>query len=208
MTQISLSQAVIVEGRYDKIRLSSLIDGLILETNGFRIFKDREKLALIRALAHRRGIVILTDSDSAGFRIRRYLQSAVSPQDREKVYQAYIPEILGKEKRKAQPSKAGTLGVEGMPTQVLLDALKRAGVPLDGGPALPMGTLTKADLFRDGLTGGPESAALRRALMARLNLPPYLSANALLEVLNASVSRQEYQALIEQLAAAERGETQ
>ena len=197
-----------MEGRYDKIRLSSLIDGLILETNGFRIFKDREKLALIRALAHRRGIVILTDSDSAGFRIRRYLQSAVSPQDRDKVYQAYIPEILGKEKRKAQPSKAGTLGVEGMPTQVLLDALKRAGVPLDGGPTLPMGTLTKADLFRDGLTGGPESAALRRALMARLNLPPYLSANALLEVLNASVSRQEYQALIEQLAAAKRGETQ
>ena len=213
MTKISLSQAVIVEGLYDKIRLSSLLDGLILETNGFRIFKDREKLALIRALAHRRGIIILTDSDSAGFRIRQYIRSAISPQDRDKVYQAYIPEILGKEKRKAQPSKAGTLGVEGMPTQALLDTLKRAGIPMDGGSAPPAGDLTKADLFRDGLAGGPDSAALRRALMARLSLPPYLSANALLEVLNASVSRQEYEALMEALHAAgtesaEREETQ
>ena len=111
---IVLQQAIIVEGRYDKIRLRSLIDGLILETNGFRIFKDKEKLALIRAMAHRKGIIILTDSDSAGFRIRRYIQSAISPQDRTKLYQAYIPEILGKEKRKSQPSKAGTLGVEGI----------------------------------------------------------------------------------------------
>ncbi len=197
---IVLQQAIIVEGRYDKIRLHSLIDGLILETNGFRIFKDKEKLALIRAMAHQKGIIILTDSDTAGFRIRRYIQSAIPPQDRTKLYQAYIPEILGKEKRKSQPSKAGTLGVEGMPTQILLDALKRAGVPILGETEKPRKkTVTKGDFFQDGLTGSENSSELRREIMSRLGLPPYLSANALLDVINSSMSRQEYDAIIAQV---------
>ncbi len=198
---ISLRQAVIVEGRYDKIRLDSLIDGLILETNGFRIFKDREKLALIRALAHRRGIVILTDSDSAGFRIRGYIRSAIPAQDQRNVYQAYIPEILGKEKRKAHPSKAGTLGVEGMPSQILLEALKRAGIPFsgEGEQSFQGEPITKMDFFQDGLTGSENSGELRRAVMSRLDLPPYLSTNALLEVLNASITRREYEELIHEI---------
>lgn len=194
---IILQQAVIVEGRYDKIRLQSLVDGLILETNGFRIFKDREKLALIRSMAHRRGIVILTDSDTAGFKIRRYIQSAIPAEDRNHLYQAYIPEILGKEKRKAQPSKAGTLGVEGMPTQILLDALKRAGVPISGETQKPREkAVTKADFFQDGLTGSGNSSSLRQEVMSYLGLPHYLSANALLDVINSSMSRQEYEEMI------------
>lgn len=209
-TLISIKQAIIVEGRYDKIRLNSLIDGLILETNGFRIFKDREKLALIRIMARRRGIVILTDSDSAGFRIRGYIRSAIPAEDQGKIYQAYIPEILGKEKRKAQPSKAGTLGVEGMPSQILLNALSRAGIPLsDGeGEVRKQPPITKTDFFRDGLTGGADSGAKRRAVMSRLNLPPYLSANALLEILNASMTRREYEELIAQICSEQKEGTQ
>lgn len=197
---IVLQQAVIVEGRYDKIRLHSLIDGLILETNGFRIFKDREKLAFIRAMAHQKGIIILTDSDTAGFRIRRYIQSAIPPQDRKNLYQAYIPEILGKEKRKSQPSKAGTLGVEGMPTQVLVDALKRAGVPISGETEKPREKpVSKADFFQDGLTGSGNSSGFRREIMSRMGLPSYLSANALLDVINSSMSRKEYDDMIAQV---------
>ncbi len=190
---ITLTQAVIVEGRYDKIRLSSLLDTVIVETNGFRIFKDREKLALIRALAHKKGIVILTDSDTAGFRIRRYLQGAISKEDYKNIYHAYIPEILGKEKRKLQPSKEGTLGVEGMSTQILLEALQRAGV-LAGEISQPREThpLTKLDFYEDGLTGKENSEALRLQLLRQLSLPHYLSANALLQVINATMTREEY----------------
>lgn len=190
---ITLTQAVIVEGRYDKIRLSSLLDTVIVETNGFRIFKDREKLALIRALAHKKGIVILTDSDTAGFRIRRYLQGAIPKEDYKNIYHAYIPEILGKEKRKLQPSKEGTLGVEGMSTQILLEALQRAGV-LAGEISQPREThpLTKLDFYEDGLTGKENSEALRLQLLRQLSLPHYLSANALLQVINATMTREEY----------------
>ena len=194
---ITLTQAVIVEGRYDKIRLSSLLDTVIVETNGFRIFKDREKLALIRALAHKKGIVILTDSDTAGFRIRRYLQGAISKEDYKNIYHAYIPEILGKEKRKLQPSKEGTLGVEGMSTQILLEALQRAGV-LAGEISQPREThpLTKLDFYEDGLTGKENSEALRLQLLRQLSLPHYLSANALLQVINATMTREEYRQVL------------
>ena len=190
---ITLTQAVIVEGRYDKIRLSSLLDTVIVETNGFRIFKDREKLALIRALAHKKGIVILSDSVTAGFRIRRYLQGAISKEDYKNIYHAYIPEILGKEKRKLQPSKEGTLGVEGMSTQILLEALQRAGV-LAGEISQPREThpLTKLDFYEDGLTGKENSEALRLQLLRQLSLPHYLSVNALLQVINATMTREEY----------------
>jgi len=194
---ITLKQAVIVEGRYDKIRLSSLLDATILETNGFRIFKDKEKLALIRALAHKRGIVILTDSDTAGFRIRRYLQGSIPQADHKNLYHAYIPEILGKEKRKEQPSKAGTLGVEGMSTKILVNALERAGILTDT-PAMPKtDPITKLDFYEDGLTGKDDSAALRQKLMKQLGLPQYLSANALLDVVNAIMTREEYRQALE-----------
>ena len=128
---IHLRQAVVVEGKYDKIRLSALVDGPILVTNGFRIFKNREQLALLRRLARQDGILILTDSDAAGFKIRNYIKSAV-PNGR--IYHAYIPEILGKEARKDHPSKEGTLGVEGMDLQILAAALQKSGVLFAEGP--------------------------------------------------------------------------
>lgn len=194
---ITLTQAVIVEGRYDKIRLRSLLDATILETNGFRIFKDKEKLALIRALAHKKGIVILTDSDTAGFRIRRYLQGAIPKEDHKNLYHAYIPEILGKEKRKEHASKEGTLGVEGMSTKILVAALERAGVLTDA-PAVPKkDPVTKIDFYEDGLTGKDDSASMRLKLMKLLGLPHYLSANALLEVVNAVMTREEYRQAVE-----------
>lgn len=189
---ITLTQAVIVEGRYDKIRLNSLLDAMILETNGFRIFKDKEKLALIRALAHKKGIVILTDSDTAGFRIRRYLHGAIPKEDHKNLYHAYIPEILGKEKRKDQPSKEGTLGVEGMSTQVLLAALERAGVLAEHGNAPKGDPVTKMDFYEDGLTGRDNSSELRAKMMKKMGLPHYLSTNALLDVINAVMTREEY----------------
>ena len=194
---LTLTQAVIVEGRYDKIRLRSLLDATILETNGFRIFKDKEKMALIRALAHKKGIVILTDSDTAGFRIRRYLQGAIPKEDHKNLYHAYIPEILGKEKRKVQPSKEGTLGVEGMSTEILVSALERTGVLACRDAAPRPDPVTKLDFYEDGLTGRDDSSALRAALMKQMGLPHYLAANALLDVVNAVMTREEYRQALE-----------
>lgn len=189
---IKVKEAVIVEGKYDKIKLSSLIDGLIIETNGFQIFKDKEQMAFIRKLADTRGIIVLTDSDSAGFLIRHYLAGAIEP---EKIKHAYIPDILGKEKRKAKPSKEGKLGVEGVPAQIIRDALKRAGAGLDtrqasaGGSA---GKITKADLYLTGLSGTRDSAQKRRALLKMLSLPEHLSANSLTQVLNDIMDYDEF----------------
>lgn len=192
---IKLSQAVIVEGKYDKIKLSSLLDAIIIETGGFAIYKDREKLELIRALAKKTGILILTDSDRAGFQIRSYLKGAVKDGQ---VLHAYIPDILGKERRKTEPSKEGKLGVEGMAPAVLLDALKRAGVcPCEREENARR--ITKTDLFCDGLSGTQDSAALRRRLLSSLGLPQRLGANALVEVLNAFYSYERYKQLIAQL---------
>ena len=191
---IRLEQAVIVEGKYDKIKLSGVVDALILQTNGFRIFKDKEKRALIKSLAHGPGIVILTDSDTAGLVIRNFVKSVAGGG---KVTNVYIPQILGKEKRKQQPSKEGTLGVEGMTEQVLLQALERAGI----GSCTPKAgrQVTKLDFFEDGLTGKSESARLRSRLLSRLELPGYLSSNALLEVVNAMMDYEEYKQLVKQL---------
>ena len=191
---IQLEQAVVVEGKYDKIRLDALLDAVIIETNGFRIFKDPDKVALLRELAERTGIVVLTDSDAAGFKIRNYIRSTVRTG---KVYHAYIPEILGKERRKAHPSKEGTLGVEGMQTQVLLQALERAGIGAREGE--PGRRITKADFFSDGLSGTPGSAERRQRLIARLGMPHYLSANSLLDILNTLYSYEQYQQLVQTL---------
>jgi ribonuclease M5 len=186
---IRVKEAVIVEGKYDKIKLSSLIDGLILQTNGFRIFKDPEQMALIRSLADTRGILILTDSDAAGFMIRNYLSGCIAP---DKIRHAYIPDILGKEKRKRKPSKEGKLGVEGVPAEILKAALMRAGVGAQEAAVPPTRTITKTDLFLRGLSGGPSSAKKRTVLLKKLSLPEYLSANALLEVLNGILNYDEF----------------
>lgn len=186
-----IKEAIVVEGRYDKNTLSQVVDALILETSGFGIFKDPQKLALLRRVAKERGLVVLTDSDGAGFVIRSYLKGAVDPA---LVKQAYIPDRYGKEKRKSTPGKEGKLGVEGMEPEVLLEALRRAGCTfLEEGeaPAAPRRQITKADLFAAGLSGGPGAAEKRQALLKKLDLPEHLSPNALLEVLNALYSYEE-----------------
>ena len=180
-----VAEVIIVEGRYDKNTLSQVVDATILETSGFGIFHDAQRLALFRRLARERGIILLTDPDGAGFVIRGHLKGAIPPSQ---VKQAYIPDRPGKERRKRAPGKEGKLGVEGMPPQVLLDALRRAGATfLDEGEApLKRGRpVTPADLYAAGYAGTPDAAARRRALLQRLDLPERLSTPALLDVLNA-----------------------
>ena len=190
-------EAVVVEGRCDKAKLSALIEGTIVETGGFAIFNDRDKMELIRRLAAKRGVIILTDSDGAGFLIRSKLCSCLPP---EQVKHAYIPDIYGKERRKAKPSKEGKLGVEGMTLETLRDCLIRAGAIIEGAPGgdAPQ-ELTKADLFELGLSGGESSADRRKALQRRLKLPERLSANGLLQALRALYTREELLDILENL---------
>lgn len=181
-----------MEGRYDKNTLSQLVDTVILETSGFAIFNNKERLALFRRLAESRGLVILTDSDGAGFVIRNYLKGAIDPA---LVKHAYIPDVFGKERRKRAPGKEGKLGVEGMRPNLLEEALRRAGCTFlneSSGGAQPCRVITKADLFALGLSGGPDSAGKRAALLQKLDLPVHLSANALLDVLNALYTYEEF----------------
>lgn len=190
---IRIREAIIVEGRYDKNTLAQIVDAPILETSGFGIFHDRQRLALLRRLAETRGIIVLTDSDGAGFVIRNYLRGAIDPSQ---VKNAYIPDIAGKERRKRTASKEGKLGVEGMRPDVLLEALRRAGATIEGEETPAAGArITKADLYAAGLTGGADSKAARQRLLAQLDLPEHLSTNALLEVLNALMTREEFQKL-------------
>lgn len=191
-----LKEVIVVEGRYDKNALAQVVDGPIVTLEGFSVFHNQEKLALLRRLAAERGLIILTDSDGAGFVIRNYLKGALP---KEQVKHAYIPDIPGKERRKRAPGKEGKLGVEGMRPAVLLEALRRCGaVFLDGEAACPAGEpITKADLFSLGLTGGPNSAAKRRELLRRLDLPEHLTANGLLEVLNLLYSREAFWEAVE-----------
>ncbi len=193
---IRIKEAIVVEGRYDKNALSQVVDAVILETAGFGVFKDGERLALLRRLAESRGLIVLTDSDGAGFVIRSYLKGAIPP---EQVKHAYIPDVYGKERRKRAPGREGKLGVEGMTPDVLLQALLRAGATVEGEePAAPRGQLTPADLFTLGLTG-PDSARRRSALLRRLALPEHMSAKALLTVLNALYTPAEAAALAAEL---------
>ena len=180
-----IKEVIVVEGRYDKNTLSQIVDATVVTLGGFAVFNDREKVAFLRRLAEERGLVVLTDSDGAGFVIRNYLKGAL-PKD--KVKQAYIPDIPGKEKRKRTPGKEGKLGVEGMRPEVLEAALRRAGATFldETGEAAPKRqAITKADLMALGLSGGPGAAERRKELLHRLELPERLSPNALLEVLNA-----------------------
>ncbi|MGN0498613.1 MAG: toprim domain-containing protein [Acutalibacteraceae bacterium] len=194
---IKIKEAVIVEGKYDKIKLSGLIDAPIIETNGFRIFKDREKAALLKTLAHSRGIIILTDSDSAGFVIRSHIKGIVGGG---RILNAYVPEILGKEKRKSQPSKENLLGVEGLADEYILNALKSCGATFIDNPSGEVRQqITKTDLYNAGLSGRENSAQLRQKLLERLNLPKYITAKALPEILNCLITAEEFEQIVNSL---------
>ncbi len=185
-----IKEVIVVEGRYDKNALSQVVDAVILETSGFGIFKDSQKQKLLRTLADSRGLIVLTDPDGAGFVIRGFLSGITDPST---VKHAYVPDVYGKERRKSTASKEGKLGVEGMRPQVLLDALRRAGATFEGQDAIKNSeTITKADLFARGLSGGEGSAEKRRTLLQRLDLPERLTADGLLEVLNALMSREDF----------------
>lgn len=192
---IKLKEAVIVEGKYDKIKLSSLVDGLIITTDGFGIFKDREKRELIKTLAKKRGIIILTDSDSAGFLIRSHIKGFVSDGE---IKNVFIPDVFGKEKRKSAPSKEGKLGVEGMDRELLENALKKAGI-VEEKTSPNAKKVLKSDLFEDGISGGADSKAKRTRLLKELGLPERMSANALLETVNALYSFEEYKAAVSRI---------
>ncbi len=166
-----IKEAILVEGKYDKIKLSSVLDALIIETNGFSVYKDSEKRNYIKRLAAERGLLILTDSDNAGRQIRNYITSFVPS---EQIKHIYIPDIYGKEKRKAAPSKEGKLGVEGIPVDILLEALKSAGVAAESASERKI-TLTTADCMELGLTGSPDSSLRRKQLMKALKLPENLT---------------------------------
>lgn len=195
---LKIKEAIVVEGRYDKNTLSQVVDTLIIPVDGFQVFKKRDTVRMLRRVAERRGLVILTDSDGAGFVIRNHLKSAIPPQW---VKHAYIPDIYGKERRKTAPGKEGKLGVEGMPPRVLEDVLRRAGATVLGEQSEPASRreITKADLFQDGLSGGAGSRARRSALLKSLDLPEHLTPNALVPVLNSLLTYEEYQTLVENL---------
>ena len=184
-----IREVIIVEGRYDKNTLSQVVDAVILETSGFGIFNDKQKQKLLRTLAESRGLIVLTDSDGAGFVIRNFIKGCVDPK---LVKHAYIPDLYGKERRKSAPSKEGKLGVEGMRPEVLLDALRRAGATIDGESTAQQSAISKADLYARGFSGCADSAEKRKALIRKLELPERLSSTALLDVLNALMTREEF----------------
>ncbi|MDR2671551.1 MAG: DUF4093 domain-containing protein [Oscillospiraceae bacterium] len=188
-----IREVIVVEGKYDKNVLRQVVDATVLTTDGFSIFKDHEKKKLLLRLAEERGLIILTDGDGAGFVIRNHLKGLL-PKDR--VKHAYIPDVRGRERRKKTGSRAGLLGVEGMRPEVLLDALRRAGATMETGRRSSRGDLTKADLMEDGLSGRPDSAIRRAALLDALDMPARMTANALLEVLNLLCDRTAYKALV------------
>lgn len=193
---VRIREAIVVEGRYDKNTLSQIVDAPILETNGFGIMHDKAQLALLRQVAQRRGLIVFTDSDGAGFVIRNYLKGAISPRY---LKHAYIPDIPGKERRKSAPGKEGKLGVEGMTPQILIEALRRAGATIDGEPPCAETRITKMDLVELGLSGGKNSAARRLALLRHLALPEHMSANAMLQALNLLYTPLELRQLLEEL---------
>ena len=184
---VKIREAIVVEGRYDKNTLSQIVDAPIFQTDGFGIFKNQEQLTLLRCLAEKRGLIVFTDSDGAGFVIRNFLKGAIQPQY---LKHAYIPDISGKEKRKTAPGKEGLLGVEGMTPEIILNALQRAGATInDELTVTNCQQLTKSDLFFMGLSGSPDSSVKRKRLQKMLDLPEHLSCNALLEVLNLLYSK-------------------
>jgi len=194
---VKLQQAIVVEGRYDKNTLSQIIDAPILQTNGFGIMKDKQQLALLRKVAKTRGLIVFTDSDGAGFVIRNFLKSVIEPQY---LLHAYIPDIAGKEKRKSAPGKEGKLGVEGMTPAVIIECLRRAGATFLGDEtAEPCKQITKQDLMELGLSGGPNSSALRGKLLKKLDFPGHMSANAMLQALNVLYTPEQLKDICKEL---------
>lgn len=191
---IKIDEAIIVEGKYDKIKLSSIVDAVIITTNGFGIFKDEEKLELIRYYAQKTGVIILTDSDAAGRKIRGYIKGAVGEG---RIINVYIPDIFGKEKRKTKPSAEGKLGVEGIDVRILLSAFSKAGIT--SSERKQRSDITKLTLYEYGLSGGENSSALREKLQLRLGLPRQLSAGALTEILGTMMSSEELRSLINEI---------
>ena len=186
---LKIREAIVVEGRYDKNTLAQIVDAPILETKGFGLFKDPKQLELLRSVAKKRGLIVLTDSDGAGFVIRNHIKSAIPAKY---LKHAYIPDVAGKEKRKAAPGKEGKLGVEGMSPEVLLAALKNAGATIEGeSMARENDQITKQDFVEFGLSGGLNASERRKRLQNRLHLPEHMSANALLQALNLLLSREE-----------------
>lgn len=192
MEKIKISQAIIVEGKYDKIKLSSFIDGVIIVTNGFGIYKDKDIVQLIRYYAQRQGIIVLTDSDTAGFKIRGHIKSIVP---KGKIINLYAPEILGKEKRKTHPSKEGKLGVEGINVNVLKALFEKVGVK--GEIRENPSPVTNLDFFQLGITGQKNSSRLREKLLDKLELPKLVSSKALLEIVNSRFSKDEFYEFME-----------
>lgn len=178
---IKIREAIVVEGRYDKNTLSQIVDAPILETSGFGIMKDKAQLSLLRKVAQTRGLIVFTDSDGAGFVIRNFLKGAIPANQ---LKHAYIPDVFGKERRKAAPGKEGKLGVEGMSREVLVEALVKAGATIEGENNTPIGSITKQDFVELGLSGGKDSALKRQLLLKKLGLPEHMSSNAMLQALN------------------------
>ena len=191
---VKIKEAILVEGRYDKNTLSQIVDAPILETSGFGIFKDKKQMALLRQVAEKRGLIVFTDSDGAGFVIRNHVKSAISGKY---LKHAYIPDIQGKEKRKASPGKEGKLGVEGMSREIIVEALRRAGATIEGEEGISSHTITKQDLMALGLSGGPDASAKRLALLKKLDLPEHMSPNAMLQALNLLFSLEELTNIVE-----------
>lgn len=191
---VKIKEAILVEGRYDKNTLSQIVDAPILETSGFGIFKDKKQMALLRRVAESRGLIVFTDPDGAGFVIRNHIKSAIPGKY---LKHAYIPDILGKERRKATPGKEGKLGVEGMTPAVILEALRRAGATIEGEETTSTAQITKQDLMELGLSGGADAGAKRQKLLKKLNFPEHMSANAMLQALNLLYSLEELKTMIE-----------
>lgn len=189
---LKVEQAIVVEGKYDKIKLESIIDATIVVTNGYGIFKDREKLELIRFYARKKGIIILTDSDGAGFKIRGFLKGSVPEGS---IKNVYIPDIFGKEKRKVKPSAEGKLGVEGIKKELIVEAFRKAGINFvseEGAEKTERNPVTRTDIYEAGLTGTPESSEKRKKLLKKLGLPERLSTSGMLEALNTMMSAEEF----------------
>ena len=191
---VKIKEAIVVEGRYDKNTLSQILDAHILETSGFGIFKDKQQMALLRRVAETRGLIVFTDSDGAGFVIRNHIKSAIPAQY---LKHAYIPDVYGKEKRKAAPGKEGKMGVEGMKADVILESLRRAGATMDGETPRSVREITKQDLMELGLSGGPDASAKRLKLLKKLNLPERMSPNAMLQALNLLYTLEELTTIVD-----------
>ncbi len=191
---IKIQQAVIVEGKYDKIKLSNILDALIIETNGFQIFKDKEKKNFIKRLADERGIIVLTDSDHSGFQIRNFVSMGI---DKSKIHHIYIPDIYGKERRKTEPSKEGKLGVEGIDDDILINLFNSLNIKYS--LEENSDAVTNFDLYNAGISGTPDAKKNKKVFLKKLNLPEFLSTNSLLSYINSSMTKEEFIDLIDEL---------